>query len=124
MATVTFGVFGTLLGLLFVSPEIKSLFDQFIKVIGLFMGVLGGLFALGLLTRRCNGPGAMVGVVCGAAILFTLPLVSAINGYLYAAIGIGSCFGIGYVVSLLIPTRSQDLSGLTIHTLDGAGDAP
>ena len=39
--TFTFGVAGTLLGLLFVNPEIKSLFDAFIKVIGLFMGVLG-----------------------------------------------------------------------------------
>ena len=37
--TLLMGVLGTLLGLVFVNPEIKSLFDAFIKVIGLFMGV-------------------------------------------------------------------------------------
>ena len=50
--TFLLGVLGTLLGLVFVNPEIKSLFDTFIIVIGLFMGVLGGLFVLGALTRQ------------------------------------------------------------------------
>ncbi|MBI1372503.1 MAG: sodium/solute symporter [Phycisphaera sp.] len=116
-ATLAFGVVGTLLGLLFVSPHIKSLFDQFLKIIGLFMGVLGGLFALGILTRRCNGPGALVGVVCGAAVMFGLPFVSKINGFLYATIGIATCFVIGYVVSFALPARRHDLTGLTVHTL-------
>lgn len=50
--TVLMGVLGTLLGLVFVDPQIRSLFDAFIKVIGLFMGVLGGLFVLGVSTLR------------------------------------------------------------------------
>ena len=47
LLTLLIGVLGTLIGLLFVNPEIKSLFDEFLKIIGLFMGVLGGLFVLG-----------------------------------------------------------------------------
>lgn len=42
--TIMLGILGTVLAILFVDPSIKSLFDAFIKVIGLFMGVLGGLF--------------------------------------------------------------------------------
>ena len=66
--TCLLGIAGTLMGLVFVNPEIKSLFDQFIKVIGLFMGVLGGLFVLGALTRRASGTGALIGAVVGTAL--------------------------------------------------------
>ncbi|MEM0926937.1 MAG: sodium/solute symporter, partial [Planctomycetota bacterium] len=58
ICTLLIGVTGTILGLVFVNPEIKSLFDTFIKVIGLFMGVLGGLFCLGFLSKRANSFGA------------------------------------------------------------------
>ena len=69
LLTFAIGVAGTMIGLLFVNPEIKSLFDQFIKVIGLFMGVLGGLFVLGALTHRANGAGALVGALVGAGVM-------------------------------------------------------
>lgn len=118
--TVAFGVGGTLLGLLFIDPSIKSLFDQFLKVVGLFMGVLGGLFAMGVLTTRCSGTGALIGLVCGAGIMFALPFFSDINGYLYAAIGLSTSFVIGYIVSLLLPGANTDLSGLTIHSKSGS----
>lgn len=114
--TLTFGIAGTCIGLVFVDPSIKSLFDEFLKVIGLFMGVLGGLFALGILTRRANGPGALIGVAAGAGVMFALPLFTEINGYLYAAIGIACCFAIGYVCSVIIPTAPRDLAGLTLAT--------
>lgn len=113
--TCLLGIGGTALGLIFVDPEIKSLFDQFIKVIGLFMGVLGGLFVLGVLTRRANGPGALIGGVAGACVMFCLWKYSNINGYLYTASGITSCFIIGYVASLPFKTNTDGLSGLTIY---------
>ena len=81
------------------------------------MGVLGGLFVLGMLTRRCTGLGAMLGVTSGAALLFAMPLVSSINGYLYASIGIMTCLLVGYGVSLLSRPPTRDLTGLTVHTL-------
>lgn len=115
--TLAFGTAGTLLGLLFVNPDIRSLFDQFLKVIGLFMGVLGGLFALGVLTRRVHGWAALLGAFGGASVMGALPLYTRINGYLYAAIGITVCFVIGYGLSLLIPLRQKPLAGLTIHSI-------
>ena len=116
--TFLLGVLGTLLGLVFVNPEIKSLFDAFIKVIGLFMGVLGGLFVLGALTRRANGPGALIGALAGAAVMFCLWRFTDVNGYLYTASGISSCFLVGYVASLVTASTTRNLTGLTIYTLD------
>ncbi len=116
-STFLIGVLGTLLGLVFVNPEIKSLFDAFIKVIGLFMGVLGGLFVLGALTRRANATGAMIGAVVGAGFMFYLWRFTDMNGYLYTASGITTCLAVGYVSSLALPRPAHDLTGLTIYTL-------
>ena len=114
--TVATGIVGTWVGVLFVDPEIRSLFDQFIKVIGLFMGVLGGLFLLGTMTRRATGFGAMVGAVVGAFVMFAVWRYTAVNGYLYSAVGITVCFLAGYVASLAGPATQRDLTGLTLHT--------
>jgi len=116
--TFGFGLAGTLLALVFIDPGIRSLFDSFMKVVGIFMGVLGGLFGLGMLTRRASGPGALVGVVAGAAVMLALPLVSQINGYLYPAIGIGTCFAVGLAASVILPGQPRDLTGLTVLTKD------
>ena len=118
LCTFLIGVIGTLIGLVFVDPDIKSLFDAFIKVIGLFMGVLGGLFVLGALTRRANAVGAMLGALVGAAVMFWLWKYTNINGYLYTASGIGVCFIVGYVGSLATGRPSQDLTGLTVYSLN------
>ncbi|QGJ70968.1 SSS sodium solute transporter [Planctomycetales bacterium 10988] len=118
--TFAMGVLGTLLGLIFVDPAIKSLFDTFIKVIGLFMGVLGGLFVLGVMTQRANAFGAMIGALVGAASMFVLWKFTAINGYLYTACGITTCFLAGYFASFLAPQTQQNLDGLTLYTLSNA----
>jgi Na+/proline symporter len=114
--TLLMGVIGTLLALFFVDPTIKSLFDAFIKVIGLFMGVLGGLFVLGVLTQRANAIGAMAGAWVGAATMFGLWKLTQVNGYLYTTCGITTCFVVGYLVSLMTGSNQKDLSGLTIFT--------
>ena len=110
--TLVSGIIGTLLALLFVDPEIKSLFDAFIKVIGLFMGVLGGLFLLGVISRKANTVGAVAGAACGTCTMTWLWLATPITGYLYTAAGIGTCFASGWIVSLLTGGESRDLNGL------------
>lgn len=112
------GLLGTLLAIVFVSPEIRSLFDAFMKVIGLFMGVLGGLFMLGALTRRANAPGAMMGALVGAGTMFWLWRFTKVNGYLYTTSGIVTCFIVGYIASFLWPGATRNLHGLTMHDLN------
>jgi len=117
--TVIFGVSGTLFGVVFVNPEIRSLFDTFIVVIGLFMGVLGGLFVLGAVTVKANANGAFAGALTGAGVMLLLWLDGRVTGYLYTACGIASCVLTGYLVSRLLPSEQSSLTNLTIHTLSG-----
>lgn len=114
--TVFFGLAGTLIAISFVSPSIRSLFDQFMKVIGLFMGVLGGLFILGALVPRANTLGAWVGAITGSLTMFVTWQFTEVNGYLYTAIGITTCVASGFVGSLLAsPPTSVEY--LTIRSL-------
>lgn len=118
--TFVVGVIGTCVGLVFIDPAIRSLMDTYFVVIGMFMGALGGLFVLGVVTRRANGIGAMVGLVVGVTIMVLCWKFNLANGYLYCSIGIVSCVVVGYFVSLLFPASQKDLAGLTLYTMQAA----
>jgi SSS family transporter len=136
LITLLMGVCGTAAGLLFINPDIKSLFDQFIGILGLFLGVLAGLFALGATTRRANGPGSLVGAVTAITVMVMIVFATKdqpifgldvrwlfdslgceiyrVSGYLYAFVGIAICYPVGYAASCLLPARPKPLEGLTL----------
>ena len=96
--------------------QIRSLWDVYIQTLGLLMGSLAGLFALGIFTRRASSTGGLIGAIAGAAVLFCVQQYTRTHGFLYAGVGILSCFSIGYVVSLILPADGNDLRGTTIYT--------
>jgi len=114
--TVVMGILGTSFGLVFINPDIKSLFDEFIKIVGLIMGMLGGLFLLGVLSRRANATGALVGCAGGAAMVLWVWKGTDVAGYFYPFVSVSSCFVIGLLASHFFPGRS-DTEGLTVHSL-------
>ena len=114
--TLVMGTLGTLAGLLFISPEIRSLMNEYFKVIGMFMGALGGLFLLGIVTTRAHARGAFIGLLGGVAVMVWIWRRTETNGFLYAFIGIASCLFIGYAASALLPTTKTNLKNLTLHT--------
>lgn len=105
--TVCLGATGTALAISFVDPDIRSLFDQFIKVIGLFMGILGGLFVLGAFFPRSNAAGAWTGAIIGSLTMICVWQYTTLNGYIYTAIGITSCVSAGLLGSLLLPPPKE-----------------
>ncbi len=112
--TLAMGILGTGAALLMATFEIKSLWDLFLQILGLFGGALAGVFALGIFTRRAGGVGAMIGVAVSIVVLVFVQRHTRAHFFLYGAIGICSCFVVGYLASLLIPARPRSLSGLTI----------
>lgn len=117
--TVLMGAAGTLLALNFASSDIKSLWDQFMMILGLLGGSMCGLFCLGIFTTRTNGPGAIIGALAGAAGLFLVQRHTSVHLLLYAFVGIVICFAAGYTASLAFGPVKQSISGLTIYTLRG-----
>lgn len=110
------GALATGVGLMLAQYRIDSLFDKLTEVLGLFGGSLGGIFLLGIFTRRGDSRGALIGFVGSCAMLFYVKTYTTINLLAYLAIGMLSCFAIGYLVSRLWPKENKDLSGLTVHT--------
>jgi len=118
------GLSGVALGVYFVDPDIRSLWDKFLAVLGLFMGVLGGLFCLGIFSARANGLGAWAGIAGGLTIVLAVVIYTPIQGYLYAAVGIAACFGCGYLASVITPGLPRHIEGLTIFTLPKSPHSP
>ena len=118
LLTVIFGgmATGTALWMAAYHERIQSLWDIYISVLGLLMGSLAGLFALGMFTRRANGTGALVGIVAGAFGLFCVQQYTKTHAFLYAGVGIVICFSVGYLVSLVLPSNQKNLEGMTIYT--------
>jgi SSS family transporter len=112
--TVIFGIFGTGTALLLATFNISSLLDAFREVLGLFGGSLAGLFALGILTRKATGRGALTGALASAAILWYVKSHTDIHFFLYALIGIMSCIVIGYISSLFFKDNKEDIDELTL----------
>jgi len=112
--TVVLGVFGTAGALLMATYPIKSLWDLFLALLGLLGGGLGGVFALGIFTRRANAAGAIVGIISSTAILYYVQRHTDVHFLLYGAIGILSCVILGYLASLLIPSSKSCPDNLTI----------
>jgi len=118
LLTVLVGIIGTLVGLLFISPEIRSLMEEYFKIVGMFMGALGGLFILGILSTKANGYGAIIGLFFGVGTMLIAWIFELTQGYLFGTIGIVSSILAGYLASALFSSRpTKDLRGLTIHTL-------
>jgi solute:Na+ symporter, SSS family len=90
---------------------------MYMKILGLVMGGLAGLFILGIFTRRAHGVGALIGAIGSAVLLWLVQTYSPIHFFLYATIGISSCFIIGYLISLALPVGRKSVQGLTIYTL-------
>ena len=115
--TVILGVLATVASLVMASMDVRSLWFLFTKILGLLGGGLAGIFALGVFTRRTTGVGALVGAVTGSALTVFVWRCTSTHFFLYAAIGIATCFVVGYLVSLVLPARPKDLSELTLFTL-------
>ena len=124
LITLLMGVLGTLAGLLFISPEIRSLMSEYFKVIGMFMGALGGLFLLGIITTRANAAGAFIGLLGGVGVMIWVWRSTDTIGFLYAFIGVTSCLVIGYLASLFLPGAERDLENLTLHTMVAEKKSP
>ena len=96
--------------------NIENAFKTFMSIIGLASGSLGGLFALGIFTKRGNEKGAMVGAVVGIATVAIIkfggfPVTGILNGF----IGFSSCLVVGYLVSLATGGSTEQGEELSVH---------
>lgn len=101
LATISTGIIGVLLALWMANSDIKSLWDQFYKFLGLFTGGLGGMFLLGMLTKKANAKGTLIGLVISGVLIWYVSVFTDINFLMYSFLGVTTCFVFGYLFSLI-----------------------
>ncbi len=114
--TAILGVAATGISITLATFNIGSLWDTFQGMMGLFGGSMAGLFALGILTTRANGTGAMVGAISAVFILAWVQTYTPTHFFLYGMVGVLSCFVIGWTSSLFFGRPHRNLTGLTVFT--------
>ncbi|MDR2914314.1 MAG: sodium/solute symporter [Tannerella sp.] len=116
-ATLLLGITGIVFAFMMATWEIKSMWDEFNKILGLVLGSMGGLFLLGMLTRRANTAGALAGIIGSLIVQLFVMKYQSVHLLLYTTTGFLSCFVIGYVFSLITPGNKKNINELTIHKL-------
>jgi len=116
VATFFMGLFGVLFAVMLANMEIKSLWDEFQKVLGLIIGGLGGVFILGIFSRRANSFGALVGIVGSAIVQYFVSLYQPVHLLLYTATGVISCVILGLLASLFSKPK-ENIDHLVIYSL-------
>ena len=119
--TVALGVVGTGTALFMAQVDVESLWDFFLNIIGLLLGTLGGLFTLGIFTRRTTAVHAWIGAAASAILLlYANKCIADLNGLLFAAITVFGCVAFGYAASFVVPSKKKDTTGLTLYSLEKA----
>ncbi len=101
-AGIVVGLLGLTFALLLASSDIRSLWDQFNTFLGLFTGPVGGLFLMGIFSKRINGVGAVVGLIGSFLTVATFQAYTPISFLYYGFLGMTSCYVYGFVVSLFV----------------------
>ncbi len=77
-----------------------------LQIASVAYGALLGVFLLGVLTKRANQSGAIVGMICGFAMELYLWRWSQVAFTWWVAIGTCVTFAVGYAASILLSDRS------------------
>lgn len=114
--TTLIGIAGTGIALLMATFEIKSMFDLWMEILALVGGGFGGVFILGMFTKRANTTGTIIGAVMSILLTVLVKQFTDIHFMLYSTVAVVSCVLIGYLASLVFSPPQNDLKGLTIYT--------
>jgi Na+/proline symporter len=104
-ATLIAGALSLLFAFFMATWNINSLWDEFNRLLGLILGSMGGLFLLGMVTKKANAPGALIGIVVSVAVQLIVANYTPVHLLLYTTVGFITCFAIGYLASYFFKTN-------------------
>lgn len=115
--TIIIGIIGTALALLMATWGISSLWDQFNMIVGLFAGGLGGIFALGIFSKKTNGAGALTGLLVSGVLQYLIKEFTSVHLLMYAFTGMFSSIAIGYLASMFWGKAEKEKQQFTYYNL-------
>lgn len=107
ICTIVVGVLGGAFALWLANADIRNIYDQFQRFLGIFTAGLGCLFFMGIFLKRVNGFGATCGLVVNYIVCFGLdqiPFAGKPHLLLYGFLGMVACLVVAPIASCLKPT--------------------
>ena len=101
--TILLGVGGCLIAIYLVYLQNPSIWDQYLKIIGLFGGCLAGMFAAGIFFPKINSNGILVGFILTSIGLYFLQRAELVSFFLYPLFAVIGCVLTGYLFSIFAP---------------------
>lgn len=114
--TLLCGIVATGMALFLAWRNVPSLWDEFLRLAALLGGGFPGVFALGLLTRRANGPGVCIGAIASIAFTWWIQTFTTTSVFFHTFLAIVCTMLVGYLASLFFASRgpTKNLRGLTV----------
>jgi Na+/proline symporter len=91
------------------SRHIKVVVEVGLAIASVAYGALLGVFLLGVLTKKANERGTMVGLFCGFVTNFCIWQFTKIPFTWYVPLGVAMTFGVGYIASLVFGDVPKEL---------------
>lgn len=122
MLSILLGIFGTGAALLLARTPLTSIWDLAVLVTGIVASPIAGIFTLGIFTRRASSTGVLIGSIAAIATAIYAKYGMNVHPFFNLVAGVTMCLVVGYIASLLFPSKPRDMAGLTVYTLTPRGD--
>lgn len=106
--TLTVGIVGIGAAVYIAYLNSPSMWDQYLKIVGLFGGALAGMFLVGVFVRRVHLKAVLVGFFGAATVLFLVQQYTSVHLLLYAAVGVLTCVLLSVLASYILPGKPGD----------------
>ena len=103
IGVVVWGVIATIAGVASAGVDLGNIVERMGRIAGPFGGPVLGVFILGILTRRANSVGTILGALLGLTAAWVLALTGKVAFTWYGSIGCYTTVLTGYGLSLLGP---------------------
>lgn len=104
--TLALGAAGIAIAFWLVFMENNSIWDQYLKLIGIFGGCLAGTFVAGIFFPSIHSTGILAGFFLSAVILYFVQANGWVHFFLYPGVGIFGCVIFGWLISKVLPRSS------------------
>ncbi|MGX7349351.1 sodium:solute symporter [Dolosicoccus paucivorans] len=104
------GIFSIVVSIILAHSDIQSAYSWFNGFMGLVLGVLGGVFMLGIFTKKANRNGAYAALLVSSIVMIVIKYflpAEAVSIWSYSLISIAVSMVVGYLVSMIMPDAAS-----------------
>jgi solute:Na+ symporter, SSS family len=105
------GVFSIVFAIVLAYSDVSSAYSWFNGLMGLVLGIVGGTFTLGVLTKKANSKGALLGFIGTTIVAIYVSYFTDISLWAYSIINLVVSIVLGYGFSILFGGASKAENG-------------